>query len=249
MSDLYNAIFHRKSIRKYDMTPLPAEALADIKEYAVRLEPLHKSIKIEFDYLRAGDVKNILPIKAPHYICIYSQTVDGYLMNAGYLLQQVDLYISSKGLGGCWLGMAKPAKGIPTQKNGLDFVIMLAFGNAAEPVNVHRTELSEFKRKNLSEITDIRGSDEILNAVRLAPSASNTQPWYFSGNSGNITVYRVKLGIIKAPIYDKMNQIDIGIALCYLRLSAKYMGKRAEFYYGKCAAPKGYHFMAKVEIK
>ena|GEM_PF-3748051 len=31
-------------------------------------------------------------------------------MNAGFLLQQIDLYLSDSNLASCWLGMAKPSK-------------------------------------------------------------------------------------------------------------------------------------------
>jgi len=95
-------------------------------------------------------------------------------MNAVFLLQQVDLYLSAKNLASCWLGMAKLAKGVPTLMNGLEFVIMLAFGNTTEPI--HRANTFDFKRHDLSAISSVAGADELLEPVRLAPSASNTQP-------------------------------------------------------------------------
>lgn len=112
-SQLYHAIFHRRSIRKYDMSPLPADTIEKLKEYASGTKPLDESIRYEFAYLGTADVKNLLPIKAPHYICLYSEKKGNYLMNTGFLLQQVDLYLSDNNLASCWLGMAKPAKGVP----------------------------------------------------------------------------------------------------------------------------------------
>ena len=32
-SQLYNAIFRRRSIRKYDMSPLPADTIEKLREY------------------------------------------------------------------------------------------------------------------------------------------------------------------------------------------------------------------------
>lgn len=72
-------------------------------------------------------------------------------MNAGFLLQQVDLYLSDNNLASRWLGMAKPAKGVPTLINELEFVVMLAFGNTTEPI--HRVNTSEFKRNDLSAMS------------------------------------------------------------------------------------------------
>ncbi|AET69311.1 hypothetical protein Desor_3858 [Desulfosporosinus orientis DSM 765] len=243
---LYNAIFRRKSIRKYDMAPLPGDILLKLKEYANCAKPLDESIRYEFAFLGSADVKNLLPIKAPHYICLYSEKKDNYLMNSGFLLQQIDLYLSHSNLASCWLGMAKPAKGIPMLMNGLEFVIMLAFGNTTEPI--HRNNTSEFKRKNLSEISSVVGGDELLEPVRLAPSASNTQSWFFSGDLDVITVSRKKLNLLKAQVYGKMNQIDIGIALFHLWLSLDHQGKAVNFDFDKDTAPTGYDFMVKVKI-
>jgi len=245
-SQLYNAIFRRRSIRKYDMSALHADTIEKLQEYASVAKPLDESIRYEFAYLGSADVKNLLPIKAPHYICLYSEKKGNYLMNAGYLLQQVDLYLSNNNLASCWLGMAKPAKGVPVLMNGLEFVIMLAFGNTTEPI--HRANTSEFKRKNLPEISSVAGADALLEPVRLAPSASNTQTWFFSGDLDVITVSRKKLNLLKAQVYGKMNQIDIGISLFHLWLSLDHQGNAASYSFEMDAAPSGYEFMANVKI-
>ncbi len=245
-SQLYNTIFTRKSIRKYDMAPLDSSIIKELQKYAGSISPIDKSLKYEFSYLNTDNVKNLLPVKAPHYICFYSEKKDGYLINAGYILQQIDLYLSANNLASCWLGMAKPTKDVPQMKNGMEFVIMLAFGNTVE--QVHRTNVSEFNRKSLSVITNIAGIDDLLEPVRLAPSASNTQPWFFSGDADEIIVSREKLNIIKASLYGKMNQIDIGIALCHLWLSLDHKGKVPIFDFNKVIEPKGYEFMVKVKV-
>jgi nitroreductase len=243
---LYKAIFHRKSIRKYDMAPLPATTIAEIQDFANSVKPLDDKVKYEFSYLSTADVKNILPIKAPHYICLYSEKQGNYLMNAGFVLQQIDLYLSANNLASCWLGMAKPSKEVPELKNGMEFVIMIAFGNSNE--QIHREDTSTFNRHKLSEISQISGVDDMIEPVRLAPSASNTQPWFFTGNASEINVSREKLNILKAAMYGKMNQVDIGIGLCHLWLSLDHQDKSAAFDFNQSSAPKGYEFMVKVNV-
>ena len=245
-SRLYEAIFHRKSIRKYDMTPLPAAALAGLRKFASSARPLDRQIKYEFSYLGTDDVKNLASIKAPHYICLYSEKEGNYLMNAGFLLQQIDLYLSANDLGSCWLGMAKPSKQLLKGKNGLEFVIMLAFGKPNE--SVHRENTSEFLRNDLASISDIADAADLLEPVRLAPSASNMQVWFFSGSADEITISRKKLNVLKVPLYGKVNQIDIGIALWHLYLSLDHQGKRVVFDFAPAPAPNGYEFMAKVRV-
>ncbi|ACL75073.1 nitroreductase family protein [Ruminiclostridium cellulolyticum] len=244
--ELYKTIFTRRSIRKYDMTPLPEQKLQEIKNFADNTKKLVPGIKCEICFLDKENVKNIFPIKAPHYISIYSEKKEGYLMNVGFMLQQVDLFLSANNLVSCWLGIAKPSKEVPTSNNDMEFVIMLAFGNTHE--KLHRADTSEFKRKGISEITSITGADELLEAARLAPSASNSQPWYFSGDQNEIIISREKLSFLKAPIFNRINQIDMGIALCHLWLSIEHQGKTAYFDYTKSNAPKGYEFMLKVKV-
>lgn len=245
---LYEAIFHRKSIRKYEMAVLPESTTHQVKDFAATVKPLDANIRYELSFESTEDVKNLLPIKAPHYVCLYSEKKGNYLMNAGFIMQQIDLYLSANNLASCWLGMAKPVKLVQNMKNGLEFVIMLAFGNSNEII--HRKETSEFNRKSLSAISTVSGFDsaELLEPVRLSPSASNSQPWFFSGTTEQIIVSREKLNLIKAALYGRMNQIDIGIALCHLWLSLKHQGKSTEFDFKAEAAPAGYEFMTKARI-
>ena len=244
---LYETIFRRKSNRKYDMSPLPTEIIVALQNFTETVKPLDETIKIEYSYLGTNDVKNLLPIKAPHYICLYSEKKDNYLLNAGFILQQIDLYLSANNLGSCWLGMAKPSKQVPEMKNGLEFVIMIAFGNANGPVQ--RDSIPEFNRKKIASISDINDAEEFTVPVWLAPSASNSQPWFLSGTPDRIIVSREKLNLLRAPIYGKMNQIDIGIGLCHLWLTCEHLGKRMELDFDKQAAPSGYEFMATVRIE
>jgi nitroreductase len=245
-TELFKTIFKRKSVRKYAMTPLPPEKFTQIQNYASVAKPLDTSIRYEFSYMGEEDVKGLLAIKAPHYICIFSEKKQGYLVNAGYLLQQIDLYLSANHLGSCWLGMGKLSKNIPSIKDGMEFVIMLAFGEAAEPV--HRKGINEFNRKSLSDISTVGGVEELLEPVRLAPSATNSQPWLFSGTRDQIIVCREKLNFIKTPLYEKINQIDMGIALYHLMLSLEYYKKTAILDFETTSVPAGQEFIAQVKI-
>ncbi|MGB4590396.1 MAG: nitroreductase family protein [Clostridiaceae bacterium] len=242
--DLYEAIFHRKSIRKYNLEPLSGEDLKKIADFVDTIKPLDSDMEYEFVYLSDDSVKNLLPIKAPHYICMYSKKKDKYLLNAGYMMQQLDLFLSNSGIGSCWLGLAKPSKDVMPSKNGLEYVIMLAFGNCEK--NLYRAKEEEFNRKPIAELTNVKEQWEVLEPVRLAPSSSNTQPWYFSGTKDKIIISREKLNIFKEPLYGKMNQIDIGIALCHLILSLEHLGSKADLDFTKTDVPNGNEFMVSV---
>ncbi|HPA55661.1 MAG TPA: nitroreductase family protein, partial [Bacillota bacterium] len=89
-ADFYNTIFKRKSIRKYRKEPLESSRLMELQKFMERLAPLYEDIKTETAILSEKDIKLLLPIRSPHYIAIYSETKNGYLQNAGFMLQQLD---------------------------------------------------------------------------------------------------------------------------------------------------------------
>lgn len=225
-TDLYQAIFKRKSTRKYDLTPLADHTLKEIADFLARVTPLNSVIRTEFKFVAPQDVTSLLPVQAPHYIVAFSESKPGYLTNMGFMLQQLDLYLSARGIGSCWLGIPRPTKAI-RHSSPLEFVIIMSFGLALQPV--HRESIHEFKRKPLTAITSITGMDELMEAACLAPSATNSQPWFFTGGKDRIHAYCVQTNPIKALIYKKMNQIDMGIALYHLIAAANHHSQELTF--------------------
>ena len=240
--ELYEQIAKRKSTRKYLMDPLPKDLLSQIMSFTETLRPLISGIRTEIQLAGAESVGSMFAVKAPHYLLIFSEPKEGYRENAGFLLQQVDLYLSSLGLGSCWLGMAKSKLESP---NGTEYVIMLGFGAASG--SPHRTSLSDFTRKTLSEIAE--GDDLRFEAARLAPSAGNTQPWFYRKTGDGIEVYRTKFGALKNAMYGVMNQIDIGIGLCHMWLAGEHFGQPLVFTFGGRPSkdvPQGYTFVGQI---
>ena len=196
----------RKSIRKYDPSALDSATLEMIRDQIGKVKPLYPEIRFTIEI--ANKTKGLFNVKAPHYLIFGSEEKEGSLENIGFIGQQLDLFLSGAGLGSCWLGAAKPEA---KEASPLPFVICMAFGKPAEPL--HR-ELSKFKRKSLTEISE--GTDRRLEAARLAPSAVNAQNWYFIATGGNIRCYRTKSNSLLGFIYNRMHCIDIGIALCHI---------------------------------
>ena len=217
---LYQAIFKRKSVREIDPTPLDKVTLDRIISQSPSIKRILPSIRTELRIMTGKDVKGMFKVNAPHFLAIFSERKEGYLVNAGFMLQQMDLYLSANGLGSCWQGGPKPTKDAELVE-GLEFVIMLAFGKPQE--RLHRESVSEFKRVPLSKITDISGRDELIEPARLAPSGMNNQPWYFSDGNGAIDAF-----YHKSLVADHMNQISVGIALNHVWLTARHLGKNAD---------------------
>ena len=249
---LYDAIFKRKSIRKYDLTPLDSQTLADLEGYITSVKPMVSGIEIQTKIVSHSNIKNMLPIEAPHYLLFFSKGTGSYLTNAGFMLQQIDLYLSANGIGSCYLGMANPKKELKEEFEcaGFEFVIMLGFGKAQG--DVHRADISEFSRRKLPEISEGGCDQKLMEAARLSPSATNSQPWFFISGKACIHAYCSKANIIKAFLYEKMNKVDMGIALSHIAVAAEHEGMQISFAddeNAKANAPKGNYYIATVILK
>jgi|GEM_PF-4526741 len=114
-----------------------------------------------------------------------------------------------------WLGCVK---GIQPDPN---HIIGIAFGKPSEPAT---RKPDEFKRKPLSEIA--KGTDKRFEAVRLAPSEMNGQPWYFVTDGDKIHVYyKPSLGGLAGKLYN-LTDLDVGIALCHLAVARNTKASR-----------------------
>ena len=220
---LYSSIFSRKSVRKYDAEPLTDSALSDVGDFLARVEPLTDGGAVTFRLLSSGEVSTGLGFKAPHYMLACADDLVFSLENAGYILQHLSLYMTESGIGSCFTGMAKPHKSI-TGELAAPPAILLAFGKPAVPMR--RSDTSEFKRRKLDDILEGPYFSELVEPVRFAPSAVNSQPWFFVDNNGALDVYRRRPGGLTASVLDRANRIDMGIALCHLTLSAERLGKK-----------------------
>ncbi|MBQ3054564.1 MAG: nitroreductase [Oscillospiraceae bacterium] len=227
-----DVIFSRKSCRSYLETPLDPSVIQDA---LCDLTPLHPEISVEFRTLKKAEVRSICRFLPPQIIAAYSERKDGYLENIGFLLQQVDLRLQKQGIGVCWIGLGKPTVPNPHDK---EFVILLAVGT---PNGEIKRSKDEFARKSMHEISD--QPDPRLEPARFAPSAVNSQPWYFAHDGEILHVYRVSPARPKALTLGRMNQIDMGIALCHL-----YVSNPNTFRFFSADAPKkkGYVYLGSI---
>lgn len=220
--NLYEAVWARKSIRRYSMKPLSQDKLDLVMRFAHSLPMLFSDIEVEFKILDCTDESlrkkyfdkfQLFNVKAPYYLVIYSTKNNGYYINAGYLMQQISLYLTSKGIASCFLGAAKLSSNLASDPS-MEHVITLAFGEGKS--KIYRT-LDKIRRypeedivtykENVSE--DIR---TILKAGRFAPSSMNNQPWRFVAYKNRIHVF-CKKNLVNSNQLSRLKLIDIGVAL------------------------------------
>lgn len=233
-------ICRRRSVRKYTAQPVDEAILKDILSFAATTKPLYPDIRVSTQVVKQDQVRFYLPWKTPQLLAIYSENKPGYLENVGFLYQQLDLYLQSLGLGSCWMGLGKLRQDLSAEAD-MEFVILLAFG---WPDGVPlRTSVVQFQRKSLSEITD--REDDRLEPARLAPSSTNSQPWYFTHDGANYRALQNTAGLLKHKMLGKMNRIDMGIALAHLYVANQ---DTFRFFLEDITAPKGYAYIGSFKL-
>ncbi len=168
---------------------------------------------------------------------------DMNLEELGYELESFVLYAMSLGIGTCWMGgtfkkgeFAKALElregeilpiitpiGYPTKNEGLMGTVMrrLAGSKNRKPWE----ELffnSNFDNKLTEAEADIYA--EALEMVRLAPSASNKQPWRIVKENEKLHFYLQHTKGYSTALGFDMQRIDIGIAMCHLDFTLKEAG-------------------------
>ncbi len=236
--DVYATIFTRASTRKFDATPLGAETLEQIGAFLSGVKPLLPGVELSHQIVDADAVKGLVLPKAPHFLLISGKEHPLRNTCAGFLYQHAVLFMHSIGLAARWLSSAKG------RQSDSGHIIGIAFGKPSRPAT---RKPEEFDRKPLGEIA--RGTDPRLEAVRLAPSGMNGQPWYFIVEHEGIYVYyKEKLGGLIGKLYHQTD-VDLGIGLCHLAVASQYEGQPFRFSVGGKdvpVPPKGFTYVGRV---
>ena len=216
--EYYPEIFKRKSFhlfRNCGSERICDAELEEIRKAFDAFEKLYPEIRTAIRIIPANSVN--FKRDAEYCILLYSEKKENYLMNAGYLGEQLDLYLVRRNIGTLWYGIGKPDE---AKYDGLDYVIMLAIRKIPDD-SYFRKDMFKSKRKPLEAIWegDTMGIAEI---ARYAPSACNSQPWLVKNEDGEIQVFRYKknerIGIMSPTAAAYFNRIDIGIFLCILEI-------------------------------
>lgn len=221
--NLYEAIAVRQSIRKFTAKEVPEALRNQILEFGKKATRLSDRIGIEIEIhdntSKSAGIKGMWKVEAPYYLVIYSDTLGGYARNAGYVMEQMVLYMTSKGLGSCYQGGAKLKL---SGKSGKTQVMIVAFGYAKG--RLYR-ESPFAKRLSLNELCVFKEEageqmKAVLRAARLAPSAFNSQLWRFIVYADRIYVF-AKKGNFLMRGDDDMQDFSIGVMLSHIMLATE----------------------------
>jgi hypothetical protein len=190
------------------------------------VKPLFPDAKLTHKIVGGNEVKGMALPKAPHFLLLSSKGHPLRNTAAGFLGQHAELWLYANGYATRWVGGVKPKQADP------DFIIGIALGKPSEPA---ARKTADFKRKSLEELS--KGTDPRLEAVRLAPSGMNGQPWYFIvAKNATHVYYKPSLGGLQGKMYH-LTDLDVGIALCHLAVASEHEGKPFDFVINNSAAP------------
>ena len=221
--NLYEAIFVRKSVRSYAGESLSPQLLDKITGHYQELTGLFGGIDTDIAILdnRKGQHRmlSMFSVHAPYYMVFYSEEAPRYLMNMGYLMEQMVLYMCSLGIATCFIGSNKIKKELH-EKNHKKMVGILAFGKSK---GSHVRKQSEAKRLPMDELCIFKEVPrqwmrQLLDAARLAPSSLNSQPWRFVVYDNRIHIFSKKH---KTEQLKKWDEVNFGIMFANLMTAAE----------------------------
>lgn len=222
--NIFEAIFNRRSVRKYVMEPLETELLNQIAKMMENVSVLDGSCRVEFDIIenlgKKSLAKGLLKADAPYYLAVYCEDTPSAYRSAGYAAEQLVLYLTTKEIGTCYLGSAKIG---PKEKNGLRQFLVISFGRAEGVLYRDMEEAHRLPLATLCTYKDEPGEylKKILKAARMAPSSMNSQPWRFIVYADRVYVFMKKEAIPQPKMFTFMRHFDMGIMLCHIMLAAE----------------------------
>lgn len=229
---LYDAIFYRKSIKKYSTKRLSIDMFEEVKRLCKNMDSLNKEIKINaYPILKGDSLKFIIKkrhrLVAPHYILLTVQFPESedeittrYLDSIGFAGEELVLNLTCMGLATSWINDSFNKSSV------YDFVhlkenekpvalIALGFPQGKDLFRVEDDSLDRKSLKRIAKNVDEKWND-IIECVRYAPSYKNTQPWRFYQVNDRLDIY------MKKESDENINQINMGIALKHFEIGCKH---------------------------
>lgn len=255
---LVEIIKQRYSCRTYHPEPLDVEIKKQLAGFASRIElgPLGSRARFELIAANGNDRKALKSLGTYGFI----KGATGFIVGAtrqnkynledfGYLLEVIVLQATDLGLGTCWLGgtftKSSFARKISVQVGELVPAVASVGYIAEKPRRIE----SIFRKDNGTDRrlpweslffdsgfgtplpTDGLGKyANVLQMVRLSPSASNRQPWRVvrDDNSWHFYLQRTpgyrESPFVRLTTVADLQRIDMGIAMSHFELTANEMG-------------------------
>jgi len=244
----------RYSTRTYTDQPISLETKEKINTYISTLSNPF-SVKVNFKLLEVNTSANSEKLGtygvikgSTHYIGATVEKNELALEALGYEFEKLILYLTSLGLGTCWLGGTfnrSSFKNAFEVKENEIFPAISPFGYPSSKKRIadslvrmvaksdHRKPWSDiFFNKNFTNLLSLNDAGEYafpLEMIRLAPSASNKQPWRIVQDGTTYHFYELQAKGYSTNFGYDIQKVDLGIAACHFQLAALEKDLKGEF--------------------
>ncbi len=249
MTNITEHIRNRRSVRNYDGRRLDDNIIEQLLSFGENLDNPF-GIDVDIKLLNAKEHGLVCPVANGTESFVGGKIKYVSMANVafGYSFEKFILFAQSLGVGTVWLGGTMNRSAFEEAMDMAEDEIMPCaspLGYAAKKMSIKevmmRKAIKADERMDFEELffdgdidkplTRERAGQyaDVLDMVRLAPSAVNKQPWrvIFSDNAFHFYLKRSK-GFGHDSKLD-MQQIDMGIALCHFALAAKEKGINIQF--------------------
>ena len=261
----------RRSVRTFDGTGLRAQDAQSILEYAKTADNPY-GIEIEWKLLDAGKdgLSSPVIVGTETFIAGKMKQVPHAEEAFGYSFEKVVLHAWSLGVGTTWIAGTMDRKAFEKAvdvKEGEVLPCISPLGYAAKKMSLRETLMRKAIKADTrldAEEVFFDGSfgnpvspekagipQQIPEAVRLAPSAVNKQPWRIVICENKVHFYeKYAKNYVSENGWD-IRKIDLGIALCHFELAARVCGKDVLFEISDpgLATPDDIRYIASFAVK
>ncbi len=224
--NLYEAIFTRKTVKKFRADEIPAEELEKIHDHLRELPELVGNIRTEVRILKDdGKVFRNIPlqgVRAPYYLIFYSEEKQRHQRNIGYMMEHMVLYLCTLGYGTRFLDsdmLRKEKRQLGSEKKAVGVV---GFGESRDSYLRKHGDARRLALEELCVFKEIprQWVRQLLEAARLAPSVGNAQPWRFVVYDNRIHIFTKKHQVERFARYTKEEQ-NFGGMLAHILIAAE----------------------------
>jgi len=207
--DLMEAIRQRRSVRRYQDTPIPGDVRDKLAAYAEQCSR-ESGLHIQLICNEPAGFGKTFP-GAANYLAIVGPRGSDLEEKSGYYGEKLVLFAQQLGLSSCWAKFSGVKRAAAyTLEEGEVYVIGIALGYGEKPETPR-------KSKSFEDVTKLRGEAPDwfkagVEAALLAPTAMNQQAFTLELREDGSVKARAKLG--------PFSKIDLGIVKCHFEIGA-----------------------------
>lgn len=249
--DIFEIIRHRHSSRTFNGLRLDTASARRLKEEIGSLPRLYNDVAIPVIRLVDNDkAKGKLGTYgfitgARQFLVMASGSTTAEQVQAGFMFEALILKAEEMGLGTCWLGgtfrsgpfseafsSVTGEDGMTQMRDGMEISIVSPVGHPTPKrrlaERVMRSVVKSDQRKPYDELFQGISAGtplgRVMQAVRLAPSSGNAQPWRASVTEDTDTGGHTTVVSFRCATSNRFSAIDMGIAYCHFILASREVG-------------------------